>query len=98
VDPQAWTLIGFAVAGLALIVAGLGRLALEGKRLKTRVEAMLAVPPAIDVAAVTSDLARLSAALEQLTALALRAALALGRIRGQLGFLNRIVRGFPGPA
>jgi hypothetical protein len=97
VHPQAWVLIAFAVAGLALILAGLGALALEGRKLQLRVTALREKPPAVDLVRMSDDLARLSGSLERLVALSVRAAVAIGRIRAQFALLNRFVRGFPGP-
>lgn len=95
--PQAWTLLGFGLAALALIAFGLMPLGREGRRLQLRVTAMRERAAAIDVAAASNDLVRLSLSIERLSALSVRATLAIASIRAQIGFLNRLVRGFPGP-
>jgi hypothetical protein len=97
VAPQAWTLLGFGVAGLVLIALGLTALGPEGQRLQKHVARLRAGPPGIDRATAAADLARLAHAFERLGALGARAAMALAQIRGQAAFLNRLVRGFPGP-
>jgi len=98
VDPQAWTLLAFAVACLVLIVLGLARLGLEGRRLQKRVNALIERPMPFDFTRATDDLMRLTRSIERLSALAARALAAIARIRAQVAVLNRILRGFPGPA
>jgi len=96
-SPQAWAILGCAVVALALILVGLAGLGREGQRLQKRVNAMLERPAAIDLTAASNDLVRLSLSIDRLTELSARAALAIARIRAQVGLLNRLVRGFPGP-
>jgi len=97
-SPQLAVFLGFVVASLVLVVLGLGALARDGKRLKERAAVLLALPPSIDLDRATTDVARLAIAAERIATLGARAATAVAQLRAQVAFLNRLVRGFPGPA
>jgi len=97
-SPQVAVFLACVGAGILLAVAGLVFVAIEGRRLQRHATALRAQPAAIDPAAAVADLDRLARALDQIVALSARAAIATGRLRAQIGFLNRVVRGFPGPA
>jgi hypothetical protein len=97
-SPQLAVFLGFVVACLVVVVVGLGALDREAKRLKKRVDMVRALPPSIDLARTTADVGRLALAAERIAALSVRATAALTQLRAQVALLNRLVRGFPGPA
>jgi len=83
---------------MLFVAVGLAFVAIEGRRLQTHVAALGVLPASMDPAAASADLARLTRALDEFVALGARAAVAIARLRAQLAFLDRVVRGFPGPA